>query len=1148
MNPDIVLTLNSKLQIVSVNNILEDDLKFEFNENEIIDKSIFSVFNFNSIPIHNLINEINTGRIKTAYATRNKLFFKITINKLFIENKTYVVFLCFLLKSNNRTTTENKLELLNRIIDYTDQMVWTVALPNYNTVFLNSAVERMYGYSVNDFFEIENLWYKCVYKEDRQLVVEKMNEVKEKKFLIVKHRIVHKSGEIRWIKNHFAFWEGDLSRPDYIHGIATDITDSVADSIVVESQTSLLNSLLENLPDMVFAKSLNGVYLKCNKEFEQYHNLPASAIIGLDDYSLFDVNSAKTFIEQDRIVMQTGTNLICENTVTHYSGKTKTFLSTKSPLRNSKNEIIGVIGVSRDITDAINTQKALNESEAKYRLVVNSLKEVVFQTNDKGEWLFLNPVWAEISGFTIEESLHKSFENFLVPYEIQKNKIYFRELLSRDRNYCKFETKLLTKNNEIKWVEIFAQLLNDNNLQPISVSGTITDISSRKEMEEKIFALNLLHSLINEISSLLIQSNFNEISSSINQALNMLGDYSNVDRVYIFEFDYSNSTMNNTYEWCAEGVTSEIDNLKNIPNNIIPRWFEKFNNNEYVYIPDVAKIEEEYYAEKEILEPQGIVSLLTIPIFFADKLIGFIGFDSVKQQREWEFEYIALLRLAAEIVSGALFRRNFECELMSAKELAERANASKSEFIANMSHEIRSPMNAILGFSEILLNMVKTPQEKNFVNNILLSGKTLLALINDILDLSKIESGRIEIFKEPVNLNNLIKEIQQIFSQQASSKNILQKTEINFDTCNNFIIDEIRLRQVVFNLVGNAVKFTDKGEITICANYIPNINRLNTGTLIIKVSDTGIGISREHFKLIFESFRQVANGETKKYGGTGLGLAISKRLVNLMGGDISVESEVNKGTTFIVTLNNIELSFNQDNTIKIFNDDVKEIKFEKHNILIIDDIDNNREIAKIFLTEFGMNVLEANSFSSALSIINKNMPTLILMDIRMPDINGIEASKKIRELKNGKEVKIIAFTASSKSDKEIFYEFNFDGILRKPLLKKDLLNILKKFIPHEHIKNDVIAINKSKNSINLPKESIIEIKDKIFTQISLLKETIVIEDLELLINDLNNILVLKDVLKDEIEGLQKAKENYDFEHISKILDYIYKLFLENNKT
>ncbi len=1150
MNPKLILSLNSELIISSVNINFNELTENEFNEADFLNYSIFQVFTFSSIQSNNLAEEILNGSIKSIYATHKNSLFKITISSLLIENKKIFIFLCFPLKDNKIPSFENKLELLTRIVNNTDHLVWTIALPDYKTIFLNSAVEKIYGYSVDDFFETPNLWYECIHTDDRKFVLEKMTEIEENKILVIKHRIIHKSGDIRWINNHFTYWAGDGNRPDYIHGIATDITQSVENINISENQTSLLNSLLENLPDIVFAKSLNGVYLKGNKEFEIFNNLPASAYTGLDDYQIFCTELANKFIAQDREVLQTGTTITIKDSIGQYDGSIKTFLTTKSPLRNSQNDIIGIVGVSRDITDTLNTQQALNESEAKYRLVVNSLKEIVFQANDRGEWLFLNPIWEEITGFTVKESINQSFENFLVPYEIQKNRIYFRELLSHDREYCKFETKLKTKNNEIKWVEIFAQLQSTEPDQPIAVSGTITDISSRKEMEEKIFSLNLLHSLINEISSLLIQSNFNEISSSINRALHMLGDYSNVDRVYIFEFDYSTDTMNNTYEWCAEGITPEIDNLRDIPNSIIPRWFEKFNNNEYVYIPDVSQIEEEYIAEKEILEPQGIISLLTIPIFFIDKLIGFIGFDSVKKQREWDFEYIALLRLAAEIISGALYRRNFETELIKAKELSEKANTAKSEFIANMSHEIRSPMNAILGFSEILLNMVKSPQEKNFLCNILLSGKTLLSLINDILDLSKIESGRIELFKEQINLANLIKEIEQIFSYQANAKNINIKTVITFDPNNNFIIDEVRLRQVLFNLIGNAVKFTDSGEIIIFCNYIPNFANSNLGTLILKVSDTGIGISEEHFETIFESFRQVTGGETKKYGGTGLGLTISKRLINLMGGEITVESVVNKGSTFTVALMDIETIESKIKSKPQISENTSTIKFNNADILIIDDIDFNRDIAGILLSELGFNVYKASSFNSAKPILENNFPDLILLDIRMPGINGIEAAKIIRSLPSGANVRIIAFTASSKSDKEIYDEFNFDGIIRKPILRSDLVQMLKEFIPYENIDTSLVDsdLEKTKNKkVVLTDKLIEEFENIIIPQIIMLKETVVLDDLDALILNLENILEHNNasVFEDDLIELKTAKENYDFEQIGKIINYIFETFTKS---
>jgi len=433
------------------------------------------------------------------------------------------------------------------------------------------------------------------------------------------------------------------------------------------------------------------------------------------------------------------------------------------------------------------------------------------------------------------------------------------------------------------------------------------------------------------------------------------------------------------------------------------------------------------------------------------------------------------------------------------------------------------------------------------VNNILLSGRTLLALINDILDLSKIESGKFELSKEPVNVTNLLKEFEQIFSFQTNSKKIDFHTLINFDPNYYFIIDEIRLRQVLFNLVGNAVKFTDKGNVTIEADFIFNKDSTNFGTLTIKVKDTGIGISKEHFDLIFESFRQVTIGESKKYGGTGLGLAISKRLVNLMGGEINVESEINLGSIFTVTLYNIEISKISTSNLPNSGLNIAQIKFANSDILIIDDNDYSREITKIMLTELGLTVFQAKSLQEAIHVLNEITPSVILLEFRMSNINGFEVAKKISSLPNAKGSKILAFTASSKSDNEILELFNFDDIIRKPIIKDKLIDTLKTFIPFATQIDLVDDINLHANNNNLVfNDKILSyFENIILPKINVLKEIVILDDLESLIKnfeqlwqDCNNL-----IFYDEIKKLQTAKENFDFEQIEKIINLINEKYL-----
>ncbi len=617
---------------------------------------------------------------------------------------------------------------------------------------------------------------------------------------------------------------------------------------------------------------------------------------------------------------------------------------------------------------------------------------------------------------------------------------------------CAFRIK--SSKGEYRWMEGIGRPVKKSDAK-IGGYGLITPsqnhLKALKESEEKLQSLNELHGLINNFSSMLMQSGVNDLHNAIDHTLGQLGEYANVDRVYIFEHDANEDVVNNTFEWCSEGISPEIDNLQGIPYDAVPRWRARFNKNEHVYIPLVSEIAEEYHVEKEILEPQGIISLLAIPMYYGDGFIGFIGFDSVKKKRVWSHEHIALLRLAGEIIAGSIFREHFEKEIIEARRIAEEANRAKSEFLANMSHEIRTPMNAILGFSEILLNTISDEKNRNYLNTVLSSGRTLLSLINDILDLSKIEAGHMEIASEPVQLSVVFNEIQHIFHGRIEEKNLKFNVEIPENLPEVVVMDDVRLRQILFNLVGNAIKFTPKGSITLSAINQSTSKDASHIDLDIRVSDTGIGIDPAFHQKIFTSFYQIESDNTRKYGGTGLGLSITQKLAHIMGGSINVESEVGKGSCFVVKFKNIETAIQKPEALESFNWTDKDVIFEKATVLIVDDVDFNRELVKSFLADFNLVMLEAHNGKAGVELARMHKPDLVMMDLRMPEMNGYEATEILSNLPETSHIPVVAFTASSMKHDESLIKKLFKDYLRKPIGRNELINCLTRFLPHKTI-------------------------------------------------------------------------------------------------
>lgn len=598
-----------------------------------------------------------------------------------------------------------------------------------------------------------------------------------------------------------------------------------------------------------------------------------------------------------------------------------------------------------------------------------------------GTLVDINKAYADIIGYTIEETLKLTYWQ-ITPQKYLKEEEEQVRKLSTVGKYGPYEKEYIHKSGR---------------LIPVRLNGMVIEMNNEKYIWSSVENIAELKSAQNMIVKAKERLEASEKTLKEAQSIAHIGNW---------ELDLTNNNL----RW-----SDEIYRIFGCVPDEFEASYEGFLR--YIHKDDQNMVDVAYRKHLQEKIPYNIVHR----IVQKDGTVKYVN-ERCSTNYDGNGKPLRSLGTVADITEQV----KSQIDLIEAKEKAEKANRAKSEFLSNMSHEIRTPINGIMGFTDVLLDMETDPEKLEMLSLIKESNEHLLEIINDILSISKIEAGKYQIHAEKVNIYEKLKSILAVYSKQSIKSEVEFTVEIDESINKKICIDYISLNKILNNLISNAIKFTNRGYIKV------KIEEKSGDKLEISVEDTGIGISNDKQRKLYEPFEQGEHFLTKQYGGTGLGLAIVKQLVDLMQGEIKVETELKKGTKFTVTVPFVSCG-TKENDCKI-------------NVISAEDVEINQKLLEKILDTNLFNMTKVSNGKELLYELEKQKYDLILMDIQMPVINGIEATKIIRQNGPQKDIPIIAVTAYAFDENiENVLGAGVDDYIAKPINKKELMEKINRY-------------------------------------------------------------------------------------------------------
>ncbi|HBL60643.1 MAG TPA: hypothetical protein DDZ80_19980 [Cyanobacteria bacterium UBA8803] len=992
-------------------------------------------------------------------------------------------------------------ERFRQMAENIQDIFWLFCPQTQQVLYISPAYQKIWGCSMESAYADPDSWLDAVHPEDRELTSVNSAKNQQGEFPTKEYRIVRSDGEMRWICDRLFPIKDELGVIYRIAGISEDITDRKRTEAQLQQYRDRLEELVEQrteelvqinqqlqeeilerqraesairfqarLLDLVnhavIATDLSSTITYWNRFAEKLYGWSATEALGRNVIEMTPAEMSREQALQIMACLRRGESWSGEFMVEHRDGTCFPVIVTDSPIYDEVGQLIGIVGISFDITERKQAEEALKNanaelgiaveartrdlgsaitqlrqeiakrkqvetdlraSEARYRAIIEDQVEVVCRFQLDGTLTFVNDSYCRYFGKSRNELIGTNLLSLVAPEDREWIERGLVEFWQKRPEIEIAEHRVTAASGESRWMQWTTKAIFDGAGYLVEYQSVGRDTTDKKQAEETLRQQMEREKLLAQIAQHIRQSlNLDDIlSTTVVEVQQLL----QTDRTLIFRLGVDNTGIV-THEAVAPGWPKTLGyRFEN--EEFPPQCYQNYCQGHPRIIPDI-KVDETASCLLGYLQNLGVKSRLVVPILQREKFWGLLIVHQCRDIRHWqEWEVNLLGQLATQvgiaIQQAELYyqleielaeRKQIQAQLQQAKEAAEAANRSKSDFLANMSHELRTPLNAILGFTQLMAHSSSLcSTQREHLKIISRSGEHLLCLINDILDLSKIEAGRIILNNNSFDLYRLLNTLEQMFQLKAAKK-ALQILVVRTPTVPQYVqTDESKLRQVLINLLDNAVKFTQKGTVTLRVEGrraegggwrnqqkpVDERNKENFSSptspysLYFEVEDTGPGIVEAEIHNLFEAFVQTATGKQSQ-SGTGLGLAIAQRFVRIMGGDITVSSVLGQGTIFKFK---VQINLAEADRVVLPQRSQRAISLAPNQlssrILVVEDNLAHCQLLSHILEPLGFEVCQAENGREGVALWESWQPHLILMDMHMPIMDGYEATRQIRD-------------------------------------------------------------------------------------------------------------------------------------------------------